>query len=212
MGKEKGLPIPVHPSPLPSPLPSPKRLRAGRPKGRGEITFENTIWTEVQMKIEDYFDRISLWSGNIIRWLAVFLTVVVMIEVFARFLLNAPTQWAYDTAMMIYSVHFLGGAAYVLLVRTHIRVDVIFNMLSRRTQLILDFIYYIVFFFPYAFVMIWWGSKIAYRSTLAEEISNTSQWLEPIWPWRWVIPAGFILFFLAGIAEFIRIIKSLRTN
>jgi TRAP-type mannitol/chloroaromatic compound transport system permease small subunit len=167
---------------------------------------------EVHMKIEDYIDRISLWSGDIVRWLAVVLTVVVLIEVFARYLFNSPTIWAFDSAMMIYSVMFLGGAAYVLLIRTHIRVDVIFNMLPRRTQSILDLIYYIVFFFPYAFVMIWYGSKIAYFSTLAGEISNTSQWLEPIWPWRWVIPAGFILFLLAGIAEFIRLIKSLRTT
>jgi len=164
------------------------------------------------MKIENYIDRISLWSGNIIQWLAVPLTIVVLIEVFARYLFNSPTIWAFDTTMMIYSVHFLGGAAFVLLGRTHIRVDVIFNRLSPRTQLILDFIYYIVFFFPYTFVMIYWGSKIAYRSTLAEELSNTSQWLEPIWPWRWVIPAGFLLLFFAGIAEFIRIINSLKTR
>jgi TRAP-type mannitol/chloroaromatic compound transport system permease small subunit len=164
------------------------------------------------MKIEDYIDRISLRSGEIIRWLAIVLTVVVLYEVFARYLFNAPTIWAYDAAMMIYSVLFLGGAAYVLVVKTHIRVDVIFNMLPHRTQMILDLIYYIVFWLPYSLVMIWYGSKMAYLSTLAEEISNTSQWLEPIWPWRWVIPAGFLLLLLQGIAEVIRTIKSLRTN
>jgi TRAP-type mannitol/chloroaromatic compound transport system permease small subunit len=167
---------------------------------------------EVQMKIEDYIDRISLWSGDIVRWLAVILTVVVLFEVSARYIFNSPTRWAFDTAMMLYSAMFLGGAAYALLIKSHIRVDVIFNMLSRRTQLILDLIYYIVFFFPYAFVMIWYGSKIAYLSTLAEEISNTSQWLEPIWPWRWLIPVGFFFFLLQGISDFIRNIKSLRTN
>jgi len=164
------------------------------------------------MKIEDYIDRISLWSGKIVRWLSLVLSAVVLYEVFARYLFNAPTIWGYDVAMMVYSVLFLGGAAYVLLVKTHIRVDVIFNMLPHRTQMILDLIYYIVFFLPYALVMIWYGSKIAYLSTVAEEISNTSQWLEPIWPWRWVIPAGFLLFLLQGIAEVIRTIKSLRTN
>lgn len=164
------------------------------------------------MKFEDYMDRISLWSGDIVRWLAVVLTVVVLIEVFARYFFNSPTIWAFDAAMMIYSVMFLGGAAYVLLVKTHIRVDVIFNMLSPRTRLILDFIYYIVFFFPYALVMIWYGTKIAISMTIIGEISNTSQWLEPIWPWRWVIPVGFLFFLLQCIAEFIRTIKSLRTN
>ena len=164
------------------------------------------------MKIEDYIDRISIWSGNIIRWLAVVLTIVVLSEVFARYLFNNPTIWAFDAAMMIYSVMFLFGAAWVLQIKAHIKVDVIQNMLPRRTQLILDLIYYIVFFFPFLFVMIVFGTKLAISMTIAGEISNTSQWLEPIWPWRWVIPAGFLLLLPQAIAEFIRIIKSLRTN
>lgn len=164
------------------------------------------------MKLEDHIDRISLWSGNVVRWTAVVLTVVVLYEVFARYIFNNPTIWAYDTAMMIYSVMFLGGAAYVMLEKTHIRVDVLFNMLPRRTQMILDLVFYFGFWLPYIFVMIWWGSKIAYQSTLADEISNTSQWLEPIWPWRWLIPAGFVLLLLQCIAEIMRTIKSLKSS
>jgi TRAP-type mannitol/chloroaromatic compound transport system permease small subunit len=114
--------------------------------------------------------------------------------------------------MMVYSVMFLFGAAWVLQIKAHIKVDVIQNMLPRRTQLILDLIYYIVFFFPFLFVMIVFGTKLAISMTIAGEISNTSQWLEPIWPWRWVIPAGFLLLLPQAVAEFIRIIKSLRTN
>jgi len=164
------------------------------------------------MKIEDSIDRVSLWSGYIVRWLAVILTAVVLYEIVSRYLFNMPTIWAYDTTMMIYSVMFLSGAAYVLLEKTHIRVDVLFNMLPQRVQMILDLIYYFVFWLPYIFVMIWFGSKIAYQSTLAEEISNTSQWLEPIWPWRWVIPAGFVLLLLQCVAEIIRTIKSLKSS
>jgi TRAP-type mannitol/chloroaromatic compound transport system permease small subunit len=107
---------------------------------------------------------------------------------------------------------FLFGAAWVLQIKAHIKVDVIQNMLPLRTQLILDLIYWIVFFFPFLFVMIWWGIKLAINMTIAGEISNTSQWLEPIWPWRWVIPVGFLLLLLQAVAEFIRIIKSFRTN
>jgi TRAP-type mannitol/chloroaromatic compound transport system permease small subunit len=164
------------------------------------------------MKLEDYIDRISLWSGNVVRWTAVALVVVVLYEVFVRYIFNSPTVWAYDTAMMIYSVMFLGGAAYVMLVKTHIRVDVLFNLMSHRAQMIWDLIFYFGFWIPYIFVMIWWGSKIAYQSTLAEEISNTSQWLEPVWPWRWLIPAGFVLLLLQCIAEIMRTIKSLKSS
>ncbi len=156
------------------------------------------------MKLRDHFDRISLWSGKIIRWLSALLTAVVLFEVASRYLFNKPTIWAYDTAMMVYSALFIGGAAYVTLVRSHIRVDVLFNMLPKRVQMILDLVYYIIFWLPYTFVMILYGSKIAYQSTVAEEISNTSQWLEPVWPWRWLIPAAFVLVLLQCISEIVR--------
>jgi TRAP-type mannitol/chloroaromatic compound transport system permease small subunit len=172
---------------------------------------KDLVEREVHMKFEDYIDRFSIWSGNIIRWLAVVLSVVVLFEVVARFLFNRPTIWAFDAAMMVYSVMFLFGAAWVLQIKAHIKVDVIQNMLPRRTQLILDLIYWIVFFFPFLFVMIWWGSKLAINMTIAGEISNTSQWLEPIWPWRWVIPVGFFLLLLQAVAEFIRLIRSLKS-
>jgi len=164
------------------------------------------------MKIEDYFDRVGLWSGNIVRWLAVVLSVVVLYEIIARYVFNSPTIWAYDTAMMICSMMFLLGAAYVSHIKAHIKVDVITNYLPLRAQYILDIVYYIVFFFPYLFVMIWWGTKAAISMTVAEEISNTSQWLEPVWPWRWLIPVGFLLLLLQTVGEFIRLIKSLRTT
>ena len=159
------------------------------------------------MKIEDYIDRISLWSGKIVRWLAIALAIVVLIEVIMRYVFNNPTDWEFDAAMWIYSTMFTGGAAYVLLIKEHIRVDVILNKLSQRTQLVLDLIYYIVFFFPFAFVMIGWGTKIAISSTLTEEIYLG----EPIHPWRYVIPGAFLLLLLQAVAEFIRLIKSLKS-
>jgi TRAP-type mannitol/chloroaromatic compound transport system permease small subunit len=106
---------------------------------------------------------------------------------------------------------FMLGAGYVLLIKTHIKVDVITNYFPLRAQYIIDIVIYIVFFFPYLFVMIWWGASLAISMTIAGEISNTSQWLEPIWPWRWLIPVGFFLFLLQAVAEFIRLIKSLKS-
>jgi TRAP-type mannitol/chloroaromatic compound transport system permease small subunit len=160
------------------------------------------------MKIEDYIDRISLWTANIICWLTIVLSIVVLIEVVMRYVLHNSTDWEFDVAMWIYSTMFMGGAAYVLQIKAHIKVDVIQNMLPRRTQLILDLIYYIVFFFPFLFVMIVFGSKIAILATLTEGIYLG----EPIHPWRYVIPGAFLLLLLQAVAEFIRIIKSLRTN
>lgn len=162
------------------------------------------------MKILNYIDGISLWSGKIVRWLAVVLTAVVLYEVFARFVFNSPTDWGFDVAMMIYSTFFMMGAAYMQLIKGHIRVDVILKMFQPRTQSILELVNILIFMIPFAFVMVWFGAKVAILSTVAEEISNTSQWGEAIWPWRWMIPAAFFLFLLQCFADLVRVITSLR--
>lgn len=164
------------------------------------------------MKFLQQIDNISMWTGKIFRWVALILSLVVIYEVSARYLFNRPTIWAFDTAMILYSMLFIFGGAYVLWEKKHIRVDVIFNLFSLRTQAIIDIVFYLAFFFPYTVVMIWYGGKIAYMSTVAREISNTSQWGEPIYPWRWLIPIGFFLLFLQGIPEFIRTIQQMRSK
>ena len=60
--------------------------------------------------------------------------------------------------------------------------------------------------------MTWWGYKSALWSWQAQEISNTSQWGEQIFLWKFLIPMGFFLMLLQGIAELIRNIGRLRRN
>ena len=46
-------------------------------------------------------DQISYWSGKAFAWLIVALTFVVSIEVFKRYILNAPTAWIFDFSNML---------------------------------------------------------------------------------------------------------------
>ncbi|WP_156887680.1 TRAP transporter small permease subunit [Desulfotignum balticum] len=164
------------------------------------------------MKIIHIIDSTSIWSGKIFRWAALLLSMVVIYEVASRYLFNNPTVWAFDLAMYFYSMLYLLGGAYVLWEGSHIRVDVLFNQFSKRTQAVIDIIFYVVFFFPYVSVMVWWGYKAAFWSWKAEEISNTSQWGEQIYLWKALIPIGFFLMLLQGIAELVRTIGKLRRD
>lgn len=162
------------------------------------------------MRIFHYIDAISIWSGKIVRWLALILSIVVLYEVTSRYLFGRPTIWAFDTAMMLNSGLFLLGGAYVLFEKRHIRVDVIFNRFPHHIKVFIDLIFYVVFLFPFASVMTWYGWKATAMSWAAREISNTSQWGELIFFWKAVIPVAFFLLLLQGIPEFFRTVFSLR--
>src|SRR5207248_1954107 len=46
-------------------------------------------------------DRVSYFSGKAFAWLIVALTFVVSVEVFKRYILNAPTAWVYHFKTVI---------------------------------------------------------------------------------------------------------------
>ena len=164
------------------------------------------------MKILRWIDCIGEWSGLVSRWLGLLLSLVVIFEVLSRYLFNKPTIWAFDTAMMLTSMLFLLGTAYVLKHDAQIKVDVLYNLMPKKARLVIDVIFYLVFFFPFTLCMIWYGSKAARWSWISNEISNCSQWGEQIWWWKAMIPLAFALLTLQGVAEFIRILGSIKQS
>ena len=161
------------------------------------------------MKILDYIDSLSEWSGLVVRWLGLILSLVVIFEVASRYLFNSPSIWAFDTAMMLTSTLFLMGGAYLLKHDAHIRVDVIYNLLPAKAQSVIDILFYLTCFFPFTIIMVIYGWKSTMYSFNSHEISNTSQWGEPIFWWRGILPLAFFLLTLQGVSKFVRIVRGL---
>ena len=67
-------------------------------------------------------DEISTWVGKAFAWLIVVLMVVVVVEVFKRYALNAPTAWVFDVSNLLYGTLFMMGGAYTLCQDGHVRV------------------------------------------------------------------------------------------
>ena len=53
-------------------------------------------------------DGISTWVGKAAAWLIMLLMAVVCIEVFKRYILNAPTAWIFDADNMMYGTFVVG--------------------------------------------------------------------------------------------------------
>jgi len=68
-------------------------------------------------------DQISTWVGKAFAWLIVGLMLLVVVEVFKRCALNAPTAWIFDASNMMYGTLFMMGGAYTLCQDGHVRGD-----------------------------------------------------------------------------------------
>jgi len=155
-------------------------------------------------KLVKLIDGISEWTGRGISWVVLVLTVVMGYEVFMRYVLDAPTKWAYDISYMLGGTFFLMGASYTLRMKAHVRIDIFYNQFPPRVQALIDVIFSLIFFFP-----LWVGlfcKLIPYvcLSWKIAERSLESYWRPPIYPFKTVMPIGVFLLILQGTAEFIR--------
>ncbi len=154
-------------------------------------------------------DRVSGSSGHVIAWMVFPLILATCYEVFSRYVLNAPTIWAFELGYMATGTHTLIGAAYTLRERAHIRIDVAYTHFSPKLKAIIDTCGYLFLFLP---VVSWltfalWEYWI--EAYVWGELSGQSAWNPPIWPFRFAFFLGFALLWLQGLAELIKCIRFL---
>ena len=157
-------------------------------------------------------DLVSYWSGKAFAWLIVALTFVVSIEVFKRYILNAPTAWIFDFNSMLYGTLFMMCGAYTLAAAGHVRADFVYIYLTPRGQAALDLILYFLFFIPGILGLIYAGYDYAALSWRIGEHSTVTAEGPPVYHFKTVIPIAGALVMLQGVAEIVRCIVCVRTG
>jgi TRAP-type mannitol/chloroaromatic compound transport system permease small subunit len=157
-------------------------------------------------------DQISKTVGHAFAWCIIILTIGTSYEVFVRYLLNAPTSWAFDFSYILYGGLFFMAGAYTLSRGGHVRADMFSRMWPVRVQASIELFLYITFFFPGILSMSIAGWHYAYDSFRIKEMSINSPIGIPIWQIKMMIPIGAALLSLQGLAEVCRCILALREN
>ena len=157
-------------------------------------------------------DGISTWVGKTVAWLIIGLMTLVCVEVFKRYILNAPTAWIFDADNMFYGTLFMLCGAYTLAQNAHVRGDFLYRSMRPRTQAGPDLILYVVFFVPGIAALIYAGYFYAEASWRIAEHSNVTADGPPVYHFKTVIPIAGALVMLQGIAEIVRCVVCLQTG
>ncbi|MHA7850003.1 TRAP transporter small permease subunit [Roseovarius sp.] len=164
------------------------------------------------MKFVHAIEGLSLWVGRAFGWCILILTLSVSYEVFVRYVLNAPTVWAFDMMIQMYGALFLMCGAYALAQDTHVRADVVYRLFPVKVQATLDFFLYFVFFFPGILALAWFGYEIASDSWRYKEVSFNSPASIQIYFFKSLIPLAGCLLAIQGLAEVVRCVMAMRTG
>ena len=157
-------------------------------------------------------DRLSSFVGKLFAWSIFLLTLAISYEVFARYVMKAPTDWAYDVSYMLYGTLFMMAGAYTLSRNGHVRGDFIYRNWAPRTQARVDLVLYLLFYFPGILALIYAGWNFFQLSYRIGEVSSASPNGPIIWPFKAVIPITGVFMLLQGLVEVVRCIQCIRTG
>ena len=155
-------------------------------------------------------DVLSRTTGHAFAWCLMILTMGTCYEVFVRYVLGAPTSWAFDLSYLMYGAMFYMAGAYALSRNGHVRADMFYRLWRPRTQATVELVLYVLFFFPGILALVISGWAYGYESMRIQEVSVNSPAGVPIWPLKMLIPFGAGLLALQGIAEVLRCIICIR--
>ena len=162
-------------------------------------------------KILHTADRISTWFGKGFAWLIVVLMLLVVVEVFKRYILNAPTAWVFDASNMLYGTLFMMGGAYTLSQDGHVRGDFLYGSMKPRKQAAIDLVLFGLFFLPGVMALTWSGWTYFQDSLAINEQTFNADPL-PVYPFKFIIPLAGALVLMQGLAEMLRCVMCLQTG
>ena len=154
------------------------------------------------LRLSSAIDTASRIVGVVCSYLIIPLTLLVVYEVLSRFF-NHPTIWSFELSNFFYGAYFMLVAAYGLLYKSHVAIDLVSGRFSKKTQAVLSLICYLFMYLPFIAVLVYFGILYALNSWQMME-KSWSIWGPPIYPIKTVIPITAVLLLLQGISEIIK--------
>tara|TARA_S200000501_G_scaffold42484_1_gene34417 strand:- start:48 stop:662 length:615 start_codon:yes stop_codon:yes gene_type:complete len=174
---------------------------AERRGGSGKMPNDMPVWmASVITKI----DLFSKWVGNVVCWITIPLILGMVYEVFARKLFLAPTIWAYDMSRFLYGALFMLGAGYALSKGVHIRADFLYRNFKTKTQGLIDFWLYLIFYFPGLIVFFYMTLGFVQESIMRGERGMDTTWMPYMWPIKSCLLIGIIFLLIQGVSELLK--------
>lgn len=157
-------------------------------------------------------DRVARFSGHVVAWLIAPMVLSLVWEVVARYVFNAPTQWAYDMTFMLYGSFFMLGAAYTLQRKGHVRTDSFYSAWPVRRQALVDLAGTVLMLLPVAAAFTFFGWGYFVKAWVTNETFVSSSWQPITWPFKLVMPVTGVLLMVQGLSEALKCIHALRSG
>ena len=161
------------------------------------------------MKAVAAIDALSAAAGWCATWCVLLACLVSAGNAVIRYALDMGSNAWLEMQWYLFAVIVLFGAAKTLRLNGHVRVDLIYGQLGPRGQVWLDLVCFGLFLMPVTILLAAMSWPLFYESWRIGEVSSNAGGLLR-WPVKLVLPLGFALLALQGLAEMLRRVAMLR--
>ena len=159
-------------------------------------------------------DRLTGLLGKAIAWLTLFMVLIGAYNAIVRYLgrfiaVNLSSNLYLELQWYLFSVLFLLGAGYALKEDAHVRVDVLYGRLSRRTRAWIDVVGALVLLLPFCVFVLYVSWPSVRNAWVIKEMSPDPGGL-PRYPLKALILVSFVLLIGQGLAQLFKDVAVLR--
>ena len=158
---------------------------------------------DVLLALSRGIDRVNDRLAIFAKWAVFASCLISAANAVVRYLANYSSNAFLEIQWYLFAACVMLGAAQVLRVNEHVRVDVIYGMLKGRGQAIVDLAGLVLFLLPVMVVMIYYSWPMFVMMYQTGEMSSNAGGLIR-WPAMLLLPLGFALLFAQGISEIIK--------
>jgi TRAP-type mannitol/chloroaromatic compound transport system permease small subunit len=148
-------------------------------------------------------DALNEAVGRLVYWFILAAALVSAGNASVRYLFDASSNGWLELQWYLYAAVFLLAAGYTLRHNEHVRIDVVISHLSPRARALIDLLGGLFFLLPMAAIILVLSWPMFIESVVRNELSADAGGLLR-WPVKLLIPLGFLLLLLQGVAEIIK--------
>jgi TRAP-type mannitol/chloroaromatic compound transport system permease small subunit len=158
------------------------------------------------------FSRVVDWFNTqlavVANWLVLLAALISAGNAGSRYLFSESSNGWLEIQWYMFAGMVLLGAPYTLKMNEHVRVDLVYGMVSERTQIWIDIVGGILFLLPICVILTYFTWPWFVESwTINESSSNAGGLIR--WPVKLLLPVGFCLMAVQGVSEIIKRIAAL---
>ena len=161
------------------------------------------------LRFIETMDWISLRFDQLASWLVLLACAISAGNAMVRYALSIGSNAWLEAQWYLFAGTVFFGAPHILKLNEHVRVDVLYGGRSGRTRALIDLFGLLCFFLPVTVAMVLLSLNFVHDSWVQNEVSHSAGGLVR-WPVKVLIPIGFTLLTLQGLAEIFKRIGYLR--